>query len=223
MILNSEVTLITDKTTHFFKFPQVKFLNIINNVKANWEKISTWKTKSCYFLRSQNKNKQPNKKKANDMGRWYTKYMYKMQSTEKRKQMLMVMNYIQIYHCISNKTPVNQKSYKRPFSPISLENKKWVIGARFGAKLALQYCWEHEFICFARGQLELARWLSCKCRGRGLDPWVRRSSGEGNSNLLQSSCLEDPMNREARRAAVHGATKCWTHEWAHRGRPTHSS
>ena len=31
------------------------------------------KPKSCYFLRSQNKNKQPNKKKANDMGRWYTK------------------------------------------------------------------------------------------------------------------------------------------------------
>ena len=27
------------------------------------------KPKSCYFLRSQNKNKQPNKKKANDMGR----------------------------------------------------------------------------------------------------------------------------------------------------------
>ena len=51
-------------------------------------------------------------------------FMYKVQSTEKRQQMLMVMNYIQIYHCISNKTPVNQNCYKRPFSPISLENKK---------------------------------------------------------------------------------------------------
>ena len=40
------------------------------------------------------------------------KIMYKMQSTEKRKQMLMVMNYIQIYHCFSNKTPVNQKKKK---------------------------------------------------------------------------------------------------------------
>ena len=51
-------------------------------------------------------------------------FMYKMQSTEKRKQMLMVMNYIQIDHCISNKTPVNKNCCKRPFSPTSLENKK---------------------------------------------------------------------------------------------------
>ena len=35
----------------------------------------------------------------------------------------------------------------------------------------------------------------------GLDPWVRRSSGEGNSNPLQSSCLENPMDR-----GVWGAT-----------------
>ena len=122
------------------------------------------------------------------------KIMYKMQSTEKRKQMLMVMNYIQIYHCISNKTPVNQNCCKRPFSPISLENKKLVIGARFGAKLALQYCWEHELICFSRGQLELARWLSCKCRRH----WVR-SLGQ-----------EDPLEKET---ATHSSILAWKIPW----------
>ena len=32
----------------------------------------------------------------------------------------------------------------------------------------------------------------------------RRFSGEGNGNLLKDSCLENPMDRRARRATVHG-------------------
>ena len=36
----------------------------------------------------------------------------------------------------------------------------------------------------------------------GLDPWVRRSSGEGNSNPLRYSCLENPMDRGVWRATV---------------------
>ena len=35
----------------------------------------------------------------------------------------------------------------------------------------------------------------------------RRSPGEGNGNLLQYSCLENPMEKGARRAAVHGVAK----------------
>ena len=36
-----------------------------------------------------------------------------------------------------------------------------------------------------------------------------RSLGE-NGNLLQHSCLENPMDREAWWAAVHGVAKSWT-------------
>ena len=36
-----------------------------------------------------------------------------------------------------------------------------------------------------------------------------RSSGEENGNPLQHSCLENPMERGAWRAAVHGVTKSW--------------
>ena len=36
-----------------------------------------------------------------------------------------------------------------------------------------------------------------------------RYSGEGNSNPLQYSCLENPMDRGAWRAAVCGVTKSW--------------
>ena len=35
-------------------------------------------------------------------------------------------------------------------------------------------------------------------------------SGEGNGNPLQYSCLENPMNREAWWATVHGVTESWT-------------
>ena len=34
--------------------------------------------------------------------------------------------------------------------------------------------------------------------------------GEGNGTPLQYSCLEDPMDRGAWWAAVHGVTKSWT-------------
>ena len=42
------------------------------------------------------------------------------------------------------------------------------------------------------------------------DPWVGRSPGEGNGNRLQYSCLENPMDRGAWQATVHGVAKKWT-------------
>ena len=35
-------------------------------------------------------------------------------------------------------------------------------------------------------------------------------NGEGNGNPLQDSCLENPMDRGAWQATVHGVTKSWT-------------
>ena len=40
-------------------------------------------------------------------------------------------------------------------------------------------------------------------------PGWRRSPGGGNGNLLQYSCLENPMDRGAWWATVHGVTKSW--------------
>ena len=45
---------------------------------------------------------------------------------------------------------------------------------------------------------------SCQCRGCGLIPRPGRSPGEGNGYPLQYSCLENPMDRAAWQAAVHG-------------------
>ena len=44
---------------------------------------------------------------------------------------------------------------------------------------------------------------SCSAEDPSLIPGSGRSPGEGHGNPLQYSCLENPMNRGAWRAAVH--------------------
>ena len=63
----------------------------------------------------------------------------------------------------------------------------------------------------------LPRWLSGKesilqCRKCGFDRSLSWEDplGGGNGNLLQYSCLEHPMDREAWRATFHGFAKNWT-------------
>ena len=47
------------------------------------------------------------------------------------------------------------------------------------------------------------------CNAGDLDsiPGSERSPGEGNGNPLQYSCLENPMDRQAWQATVHGVAK----------------
>ena len=56
----------------------------------------------------------------------------------------------------------------------------------------------------------MAQWLKnlpANTGGMGLIPGWGRSLGEGNGNPLQSSCLENPMDRGAWQAIVHGVAK----------------
>ena len=60
------------------------------------------------------------------------------------------------------------------------------------------------FCCYV-----LPWWLSVKesafnAEGSGLIPELERSPGEGNGNLLQYCCLENPINRGALWPIVHG-------------------
>ena len=51
---------------------------------------------------------------------------------------------------------------------------------------------------------------ACSAGGLGSIPGLGRSPGEGNSNPLQYSCLENPMDGGAWQATVHGVAKSWT-------------
>ena len=51
---------------------------------------------------------------------------------------------------------------------------------------------------------------TCNAGDVGLIPGSRRSPGEENGNPLQCSCLENPMDRGAWWATVHGIEKSQT-------------
>ena len=51
---------------------------------------------------------------------------------------------------------------------------------------------------------------TCSVRDLGLIPALGRSSGAGNGNLLQYSCLGNPTGRGAWWATIHGVAKSWT-------------
>ena len=50
---------------------------------------------------------------------------------------------------------------------------------------------------------------ACNAGDPDLIPGSGRSPGEGNGNPLQYSCLENPMDKEAWQATVHGVAKNW--------------
>ena len=53
---------------------------------------------------------------------------------------------------------------------------------------------------------------TCYAEDLGSIPGWGRSPGEGNGNLLQYSCLEDPTDRAASRAIAHAVPKSQTTE-----------
>ena len=65
-----------------------------------------------------------------------------------------------------------------------------------------------EYSCFPGGSD--GKESACNAGDPGLIPGSEISPGEENGNSLQYSCLGNPMDRGACRAAVHGVVKSWT-------------
>ena len=59
---------------------------------------------------------------------------------------------------------------------------------------------------------QMVKNLPANSRDASLIPGSGTSSGEGNGTPLQYSCLENPMDRGAWWATVHGVTKSWN-DW----------
>ena len=80
--------------------------------------------------------------------------------------------------------------------------------------LILYFKYEYQFIQIPASQVALmVKNLPANARDMrdsGAIPGSGRAPGGGHGNPLQFSCLENPMDRRASQAIVHGVTKSWT-------------
>ena len=72
---------------------------------------------------------------------------------------------------------------------------------------ALSHSWQAHWDCLTWEQISLTP--ICNVGNPGRIPGSGRSSGEGNRTPLQYPCLENPMDRGAWYATVHGVSKSW--------------
>ena len=102
------------------------------------------------------------------------------------------------------------------FSKNQLKNFFFIIFL-FSLLLTSSFCYFIEFFClllkvYIRGFpcCSDGKESACSAGDPSLIPGSGRSSGEGNGNPLQYSCLENPIDRGAWQATVHRVTKSQT-------------
>ena len=70
------------------------------------------------------------------------------------------------------------------------------------------YCFSNTLWGFPGGSV--VKNLPASEGDEGLIPGLGRSPGGRNGNPLQNSCLENPMDRGAQWATIHGVAKSWS-------------
>ena len=90
----------------------------------------------------------------------------------------------------------------------STQSKQFLLIYVFSEILLSLQCFM-SFLSNSIGMCRLPRQLSNKeytCQGRrhGFNPWIGKIPKGGNGNPLQYSCLENPMDRGALQAIIHG-------------------
>ena len=76
-----------------------------------------------------------------------------------------------------------------------------------------KYIWSFDYVdscCSKRASLTAQWWRRCLPKGDASSIPGSGRSGEGSGNPLQYSCLENPMDREARQTMVRGVAKSQT-------------
>ena len=83
-------------------------------------------------------------------------------------------------------------------------------GKLFSLGQSMGHAWATKFRCELKAKW--FRWLRVhlQCWGCGFDLWVGKMPWRRERLPLQYSGLENPVNRGAWRATVHGVAKSWT-------------
>ena len=104
-----------------------------------------------------------------------------------------ICNFYLALHIISSSTSINS--------------------AKHGLCIYCKYCsiYYWKILGFPGGTVVKEPTYQCRRnKGHSFSPWVEKILWRKNDNLLQYSCQENPMDRGAWRAAVHGVTKSRT-------------
>ena len=119
-----------------------------------------------------------------------TCFLTKRTSTHRRES-FDIQNDSQAVHQISSQCVLHQlRPAVCPFAPIQLGNR-----------------------CLSGGTSSQESTCQCRrCKRCGFDPWIGKITGGGNGNPIQYSCLENPVDRGAWWATVHGVEKSWTRQ-----------
>ena len=103
------------------------------------------------------------------------------------------------------KTTLHKRSHRNEKPLHHNEEQPWPVLSREspGAATNIQSSQKINLLAVA----QTVKHLAYNAGDLGLIPGSGRSSGEGNGNPLQHSCLENPMDRGAWWATVHGVAK----------------
>ena len=80
----------------------------------------------------------------------------------------------------------------------------------------------HTYVCIGLPRLRSGKESTCSAGDADSVPGSGRSPKVRNGNPLQYSCLENPMDRGALLAPVHGNTNSWTRLSTHACRRPHA-
>ena len=108
----------------------------------------------------------------------------------------------------SRRTPISRLPLDTLIPPLffSFFNINWLLLDLDSVLIKTTYLhWWRRLPCSSNGKES-----ACEAGDQGSIPGLGSSSGEGNGNPLQYSCLENSMDRGSWLATVHGVAKSWT-------------
>ena len=118
------------------------------------------------------------------------------------------------HHCLAEGLPP-PSSLSGTFCPSIRQNRRSLI-----AMFMLLVCFIFSYRTAHCPRSSVSKESACSAGDPGSIPRLGRSPGEGNGNPLWYSCLENPMDRGAWRATVHGVTRVG-HDLASKPPPAH--